>query len=72
VAAKATTNKTMIENVSTLLTTLMAVAVRWYYRAHRLMEEVHGFHKSNIASGQILSIPRHSNTCQYDIPVKFH
>jgi hypothetical protein len=46
-AARATANKTTMQNVFTLLAVLMAVAARRYYRAHHPMEEVHGFHKSN-------------------------
>jgi hypothetical protein len=32
-AARATANKTKVQNVSTLLTILMAIVVRWYYTA---------------------------------------
>ena len=33
-AARATANKTKMQNVSTLLTILLAMAVRWYYTPH--------------------------------------
>ena len=46
-ATRAIANKTKMQNVSTLLTILMAVAVRWYYHVHCPMEEVHGFHISH-------------------------
>ena len=42
-AAMATANKTLMKNVPSLLAILMALAVRWYYHTHCLMEEVHGF-----------------------------
>jgi len=33
-AARATANKTKMQNVSTVLTILLAMAVRWYYTPH--------------------------------------
>jgi hypothetical protein len=48
-AARGTINTTIMQNVPTLLTVLMAIAMRRYYTVSitRPMEEVHGFHKSH-------------------------
>jgi len=46
-AARATANGTTMQNEPTLLAVKMATAMRRYYRAHRPMEEVRGFHKSH-------------------------
>jgi hypothetical protein len=46
-AAMATINTTTMHNVPYLLAVLMAIAMPRYYRTHRLMEEVCGFHKSH-------------------------
>jgi hypothetical protein len=45
-AARATANKTKIQNVPTLMAISIVIAMWWYYCAHRLIEEVRGFHKS--------------------------
>jgi hypothetical protein len=50
VAAMATINKTTMQNVPSLLAISMAIKMRdatVLYRAHRLMDEVCGFHKSH-------------------------
>ena len=47
VAARVTIKSTIMKHVPTLLAVSMAIAMRRYYRAHRPMEEVRGFHKSH-------------------------
>jgi hypothetical protein len=46
-AARATANKTTMYYVPTLMAILMAIAMRWYYLPHCLMEEIQGFHESH-------------------------
>jgi hypothetical protein len=45
--AMATISKTTMQNVPSLLAVSMIIAMQWYHRAHRLMEEVSGFFLSH-------------------------